>query len=120
MKMPRACFMRKKNHNIRTPGSFAARAETEACYASRMRLGDYIDDYCTRCKLTTDHAVVSMFGDEVKITRCRTCDSEHKYRHNKGSKEMTNKQAFDAVMASVLGAHGASQTEDKPKRRKKT
>ena len=71
------------------------------CYASPMRLGDYIDDYCTRCKLTTDHAVVSMLGEEVKITRCRTCDSEHKYRHNKGSKEMTNKEAFDKVMASA-------------------
>jgi hypothetical protein len=89
-----------------------------------MRLGDYIDDYCSRCKRTTDHAVVSVLSDEVKITRCRTCDSEHKYRHNKGSKEMTNKDAFDAVMASVLGAHGAGQAsgqkESKPKRRKKT
>ena len=85
-----------------------------------MRLGDYIDDYCTRCKLSTDHAVVSMLGGEVKITRCRTCDSEHKYRHNKGGKEMTNKEAFDRVMASVLGAHGTPQAEEKPKRRKKS
>ena len=22
-----------------------------------MRLGDYVDDYCSRCKRTTDHAV---------------------------------------------------------------
>jgi hypothetical protein len=85
-----------------------------------MRLGDNIDDYCSRCKLGTDHAVVSMLGEEVKITRCRTCDSEHKYRHNKGGKQMTNKEAFDKVMASVMGAHGAGQTEEKPKRRKKT
>lgn len=24
-----------------------------------MRLGDYIDDHCSRCKRTTDHAVVA-------------------------------------------------------------
>jgi recombinational DNA repair protein (RecF pathway) len=70
-----------------------------------MRLGDYIDDHCSRCKRSTDHSVVSMMGDEVLMTRCRTCDSEHKYRHNKSrSKEMTAKEAFDKVLASVTGA----------------
>ena len=51
---------------------------------------------------------------------CRTCDSEHKYKHNKGSREMTNKEAFDKVMASVLGARGERPTEANPKRRKKS
>jgi len=69
-----------------------------------MRLGDYIDDHCSRCKRTTDHSVVAMAGEEVLKTRCRTCDSEHKYRHNKSrSKEMTAKEAFDKVLASVTG-----------------
>lgn len=84
-----------------------------------MRLGDYIDDYCTRCKRTTDHAVVSMMKEEVLVTRCRTCDFEHKYKHNKGSKEMTKQEAFDKVLASVMGQQ-AGKSEDKPKRRKKT
>jgi hypothetical protein len=82
-----------------------------------MRLGDYIDDHCSRCKRTTDHAIVAMIGEEVLQTRCRTCDSEHKYRHNKSrSKEMTAKEAFDKVLASVTG----SQPEPaKPARKKK-
>lgn len=70
-----------------------------------MRLGDYIDDHCSRCKRTTDHSIVAMMGEEVLKTRCRTCDSEHKYRHNKSrSKEMSAKEAFDKVLASVAGA----------------
>ena len=82
-----------------------------------MRLGDDIDDHCSRCKRTTDHSVVSMTGDEVLMTRCRTCGSEHKYRRNKSrSKEMTAKEAFDKVLASVTGAMPA-QTE--PGRRRK-
>ena len=85
-----------------------------------MRLGDYIDDYCSRCKRTTDHAVVSMLGEEVKITRCRTCDYEHKFKHNKGSREMTKQEAFDKVLASVMNVHGRAPQLEKPKRGKKS
>ncbi|HEV2987698.1 MAG TPA: hypothetical protein VG759_04605 [Candidatus Angelobacter sp.] len=69
-----------------------------------MRLGDDIDDHCSRCKRTTDHSIVAMAGDEVLKTRCRTCGGEHKFRQNKSrSKEMTAKEAFDKVLASVTG-----------------
>jgi len=69
-----------------------------------MRLGDYIDDHCSRCKRTTDHSVVAMAGDEVVKVLCRTCNSEHKYRHNKtGKKEMTAAEAFQKVLGSVSG-----------------
>jgi RNase P subunit RPR2 len=105
--------MGNENHNIRL-----LRISRAKGYASLMRLGDYIDDYCTRCKRTTDHAVVSMMGEEVLVTRCRTCSFEHKYKHNKGSKQMTNKEAFDKVLASVMGQQGTAP-EAKPKRRKK-
>ena len=72
-----------------------------------MRLGDYVDDYCSRCKRTTDHAVVSMEGEEVQKVRCRTCSYEHKYRHNKtGKKELTKEEAFQKVLASVTGQLG--------------
>lgn len=83
-----------------------------------MRLGDYIDDHCSRCKRTTDHSIVAMAGEEILKTRCRTCESEHKYRHNKSrSKEMTAKEAFDKVLASVTGAQ--PQEPEKPSRKKK-
>jgi len=70
-----------------------------------MRLGDDIDDYCSRCKLSTTHAVVAMAGEEVQKVRCRTCNNEHKYRKNKGGRgPMSKKEAFDQVMAAVTGA----------------
>ena len=82
------------------------------------RLGDYIDDYCSRCKLVTDHAVVSMVGEEVAKVRCRTCNNEHKYRKGKtGRKEMSKEEAFQKVLASVMGAQsGAAPEEDKKKK----
>ena len=68
------------------------------------RLGDDIDDYCSRCQRTTDHSIVVMMGEEVGKTRCRTCGSEHKYRHNKGGrKEMSAQEAFQKVLSSVSG-----------------
>lgn len=83
-----------------------------------MRLGDYIDDHCSRCKRTTDHSIVAMAGEQVLKTRCRTCDSEHKYRYNKSrSKEMTAKEAFDKVLASVTSAQPSEP--EKPARKRK-
>lgn len=46
----------------------------------RLRLGDIIDDYCPRERRLTNHAVVALVGDEVKQTRCTTCDAEHVYK----------------------------------------
>jgi len=85
-----------------------------------MRLGDDIDDHCSRCKRSTDHSVVSMIGEEVLQTRCRTCNSEHKYRQNKSrTKEMTNKEAFDHVLASITGVQPAAPEPAKKKTSKK-
>ena len=82
-----------------------------------MRLGDDIDDHCSRCKRTTDHAVVSVMGEEVLVTRCRTCNYEHKYKHNKTrTKEMTAKEAFDTLLASATG----QMEELKPSKKKKS
>ena len=49
----------------------------------RVRLGDVLDDYCPRERRVTNTAVVAMIEDEVKRTRCTTCDAEHEYKHAK-------------------------------------
>ena len=45
-----------------------------------LRLGDILDDYCPRERRITNHAVVAMIDDEVKQTRCTTCDADHEYK----------------------------------------
>ena len=83
-----------------------------------MRLGDDVDDHCSRCKRTTDHSVVAMAGEEVQKVRCRTCGYEHKFRHNQtGKKELTKEEAFQKVLASVTGQiEGAAPEPAKKKR----
>jgi len=46
-----------------------------------VRLGDDVDDYCVRCKRVMNHAVVSVMNAEPAKVRCRTCHSDHDYRH---------------------------------------
>lgn len=69
----------------------------------RPRLGDTLDDYCPRERRITNHAVVAMIEDEVKRTRCTTCDAEHEYRQGKAParrKRAAGKEAlFDQVLA---------------------
>ncbi len=47
------------------------------------RLGDVLDDYCPRERRVTNHVVVAMIGDDVKQTRCTTCDADHEYKQAK-------------------------------------
>jgi len=49
----------------------------------RLRLGDILDDYCPRERRVTNHAVVAMVEEDVKQTRCTTCDAEHVYKGGK-------------------------------------
>jgi len=49
----------------------------------RLRLGDILDDYCPRERRLTNHAVVAMIEEDIKQTRCTTCDAEHAYKGGK-------------------------------------
>jgi len=86
-----------------------------------MRVGDYIDAYCSRCKRVMDHTIVAMEGAEVSRVRCRTCEYEHSFRPGQtGKKELTKEEAFNKVLASVMGTiPGADKEAKKPKRKKR-
>src|SRR5690348_8660252 len=45
-----------------------------------LRLGDIVDDYCPRERRITNHTIVALVGDEVRQTRCTTCDADHVYK----------------------------------------
>jgi len=49
----------------------------------QLRVGDLVDDYCSRERRLSNHAVVALVGDEVRQVRCTTCDAEHEYKGGK-------------------------------------
>src|SRR5262245_8106539 len=83
----------------------------------RLRLGDILDDYCPRERRLTNHAVVAMIEEDVKQTRCTTCDTEHAYKGGKvpkRRKKETTATLYKEVLASqpnVEGPHIAAPTE---------
>src|SRR4051794_2272590 len=70
----------------------------------RLRLGDILDDYCPRERRLTNHAVVAMIEDQVKQTRCATCDAEHPYKGGKVPSPRRKKES--GVLAAHSHDHG--------------
>jgi hypothetical protein len=69
-----------------------------------VRLGDDVDDFCVRCKRIMNHAVVSVMNAEPAKVRCRTCHSDHDFRHEQAPppKVDLRKQAlFNDVLKKV-------------------
>jgi hypothetical protein len=79
-----------------------------------VRLGDDIDDFCVRCKRIMNHAVVSVMNAEPAKVRCRTCHSDHDYRHEQAPppKVDLRKQAlFNEVLKKVDPEEGVLPEE---------
>lgn len=70
----------------------------------RLRLGDILDDYCPRERRLTNHAVVAMIEEDVKQTRCTTCDAEHAYKGGKVPRRR-KKETTAALYKEVLAGH---------------
>jgi hypothetical protein len=71
----------------------------------QLRLGDIIDDYCPRERRLANHTIVAMVGDDIRLTRCTTCDTEHPYKGGKvprlRKKKTSVEAAYDEVLESV-------------------
>src|SRR6186713_1897158 len=70
----------------------------------QLRLGDILDDYCPRERRLANHTVVAMVGNDVRLTRCTTCDTEHPYKGGKVPRQRTKSAvaaAYDEVLESV-------------------
>ena len=81
------------------------------------RLGDDIDDYCIKCKRVMNHSVVSIVKDEPAKVRCRTCHSDHDFRHEQAPPkvEKTKTALFNQVLNNVqTGAAKAATAVDDP------
>lgn len=68
----------------------------------RLRLGDVLDDYCPREKRLTNHVIVALVEDEVRQTRCTTCDTEHPFKHGRVPVRRKKADAPDVLYKQVL------------------
>ena len=88
-----------------------------------VRLGDVIDDYCVKCKRIMNHSVVSLLNNGPAKVRCRTCYSDHDYRHEQAPppKVDSRKAAlFNEVLAKVQPDSAAADATAKTRTPAKT
>ena len=81
----------------------------------RLRLGDILDDYCPRERRVTNHAVVAMVEEDVKQTRCTTCDAEHVYKGGKAprrKKTETTGKLYKQVLAGLTDSETAASSAE--------
>lgn len=74
-----------------------------------LRLGDVLDDFCTKCRRLTNHSIVSLLGGKAAKVRCRTCYSDHDFRNEQAppsKKDLKKAALFNQVLASS-GVPGA-------------
>jgi hypothetical protein len=78
------------------------------------RLGDDIDDFCVRCKRIMNHAIVSVVNGEPAKVRCRTCHSDHDYRHEQAPppKVDPRKAALFNEVLKKVNPDGTAKCED--------
>lgn len=82
-----------------------------------LRLGDLVDDYCPRERRLTNHAIVAIVDQEIRQTRCTTCDAEHVFKGGKvpvRKKKDTTAQLYEQVLANVTGNEPAVRPAPAP------
>ena len=68
----------------------------------QLRLGDILDDYCPRERRVTNHVIVALVGQEVRQTRCVTCEAEHEYKQARVPPQRRKTPAQGALYQDVL------------------
>lgn len=79
-----------------------------------IRLGDVIDDFCVKCKRITNHSVVSIVNEQPAKVRCRTCYSDHDYRHEQAppsKKDLKKAELFNEVLGNLAPDAAAEDPE---------
>ncbi len=79
--------------------------------------GKNIESYCGKCRLSLDHTVIAMDGDEIVKVRCKTCGSSHKFRNpadaQKVRKSRIKKDAAEAATSAIVWEAGLAAAKGK-------
>jgi hypothetical protein len=90
-----------------------------------LRLGDDIDDFCTKCKRITNHSILSIVDEKPAKVRCRTCYHEQDFRDGiapPSKRDLKKAELFKEVLSSIPASTDKPEEgeEQKPKGKKKS
>lgn len=75
-------------------------------------IGENIDSYCLKCKMTLTHIVVSKVDGTVNKVKCKTCGAEHKYRLEKSASKKPAAGKSNATKEAVARRTAAAKTKN--------
>lgn len=79
--------------------------------------GQNIDSYCGKCKLSSDHTIMTMEGEAVVKVRCKICGSMHKFKSpldaQKVRKPRAKKGVGEAATAAIVWEAGLAEAKGK-------
>ena len=75
-----------------------------------LRLGDIVDDYCPRERRITNHAIVALVGEDIRQTRCGTCDTEHVFKGGQLPKRTTLRKKDGDAAGQLVSARPAVES----------
>ena len=78
------------------------------------RLGDIIDDHCTKCRMLTNHSIMAIVNGEAAKVQCRTCYHEHNFRHGMGCTDTQSTEKSDLFDEVLLKVKGGDPSLDSP------
>src|SRR5262245_11965099 len=79
----------------------------------QLRPGDILDDYCPRERRLTNHVVVAMIGEDIKQTRCTTCDADHEYKHARVPRQRKKSDA-PAILSPIASGTPKKVVHESP------
>jgi hypothetical protein len=83
-----------------------------------LRLGDVLDDFCTKCRRLTNHSIVSLLDGKAAKVRCRTCYNDHDFRNEQAppsKKDLKKAALFNQVLATAgVPQAGVPEASDPP------
>ncbi len=62
--------------------------------------GEYIEAWCTKCRLELGHTIVAMVANVPKRVKCNTCNSLHNFRAKPSDKKQTKPKSLNKKMRS--------------------
>jgi len=86
----------------------------------KFAVGESVVSYCMKCKLSLEHIIIVMDGEDIAKVKCKTCLSLHKFRDPENlkksrtvkKKEDTAKTAEMLWEMCVAEAQGKEHTYD--------
>jgi len=83
----------------------------------KILVGQNIDSYCGKCKLSLEHTIMVMEREVISKVRCKSCGSSHKFRSpldaQKVRKPRAKKGAGEAATTEIIWEAGLAEAKGK-------